>query len=140
MSKALGSQGGFVAGDKRWIDLLVNRARSFIFSTGLAPASAAAARAAIEMCRSSEGDGLRAVLRGHTDMVRIGHPSPIVPVVVGEEAAAVAASDHLLAAGLLVPAIRPPTVPPGTCRLRVSLSAAHHEDEVGRLVKALAEL
>ncbi len=140
MSKALGSQGGFVVGDKRWIDLLVNRARSFIFSTGLAPASAAAARAAIEICRSPEGDRLRAVLRGHTDTIRIGHPSPIVPVVMGEEAAAVAASDHLLAAGLLVPAIRPPTVPSGTCRLRVSLSAAHHDDEVGCLVKALSEL
>ena len=140
MSKTLGSQGGFAVGDRRWIDLLVNRARSFIFSTGLAPSSAAAAQAAVEICRSPEGDRLRSVLRTHTDAIRIGHPAPIVPVVVGDEAAAVAASDHLLAAGLLVPAIRPPTVPPGTCRLRVSLSAAHHHDEVGRLAKVLAEL
>jgi 8-amino-7-oxononanoate synthase len=140
LSKTLGSQGGYVVGDKRWIDLLVNRARSFIFSTGLAPSAAAAALAAIRICSSPEGDGLRAALRGHTDTVRIGHPSPIVPILLGEESAAVEAADRLLAAGLLVPAIRPPTVPEGTCRLRVSLSAAHQDDEVGRLVKALAEL
>jgi 8-amino-7-oxononanoate synthase len=140
MSKALGSQGGFVVGDRRWIDLLVNRARSFIFSTGLAPASAAAARAAIDICRSPEGERLRTVLRAHTDTIRFGHPSPIVPVVLGEEEAAVTAADRLLAAGLLVPAIRPPTVPPGTSRLRVSLSAAHHQEEVAALAKALAEL
>jgi 8-amino-7-oxononanoate synthase len=140
LSKALGSQGGFVVGDRRWIDLLVNRARSFIFSTGLAPASAAAARAAIEICRSAEGERLRTVLRAHTDAIRFGHPSPIVPVVLGGEEAAVTAADRLLAAGLLVPAIRPPTVPPGTCRLRVSLSAAHHRDEVAALAKALVDL
>jgi 8-amino-7-oxononanoate synthase len=140
LSKALGSQGGFVVGDRRWIDLLVNRARSFIFSTGLAPPSAAAARAAIGICRSAEGDGLRAVLRRHTDTIRIGHPSPIIPVVVGDESSALAAADRLLDAGLLVPAIRPPTVPPGTSRLRVSLSAAHDREDVLRLAKALADL
>jgi 8-amino-7-oxononanoate synthase len=140
MSKALGSQGGFVVGDRRWIDLLVNRARSFIFSTGLAPASVAAARAAIDICRSPEGEKLRAVLRAHTDTIRIGHPAPIVPIVLGQEDAALVAADRLLAAGFLVPAIRPPTVPPGTSRLRVALSAAHHHDEVTALAKALGEL
>jgi 8-amino-7-oxononanoate synthase len=140
LSKTLGSQGGFVVGDRRWIDLLVNRARSFIFSTGLAPSSAAAARAAIQICRSPEGDRLKAVLRAHTDVIRLGHPSPIVPVVVGDETSAVAAAERLLSAGLLVPAIRPPTVPAGTSRLRVSLSAAHLREDVDRLAKALAEL
>jgi 8-amino-7-oxononanoate synthase len=140
LSKALGSQGGYVVGERRWIDLLINRARSFIFSTGLAPASVAAAGAAIEICRSPEGDHLRAVLRGHTDTIRMGHPSPIIPVVMGEESRAVAAADRLLCAGLLVPAIRPPTVPPGTSRLRVSLSSAHEKPDVARLAKALAEL
>jgi 8-amino-7-oxononanoate synthase len=140
LSKALGAQGGFVVADRRWIDLLVNRARSFIFSTGLAPASAAAAGAAIEICRSPEGDRLRAVLRAHTDAIRPGHPSPIVPVVLGDETSAVAASERLFRDGLLVPAIRPPTVPPGTSRLRVSLSAAHHREDVDRLAQALGEL
>ena len=140
MSKALGSQGGFVVGDKRWINLLVNRARPFIFSTALAPPSIAAGRAAIDICRSGEGDRLRAVLRSHTDTVRPGHPSPIVPVLLGSETEAVRAAARLLDSGLLVPAIRPPTVPPGTSRLRVSLSAAHHHDDVARLVTALGEL
>jgi 8-amino-7-oxononanoate synthase len=140
LSKSLGSQGGFVVGDRRWIDLLINRARSFIFSTGLAPPSAAAARAAITVCRSPEGEELRAELRRHTDAIRIGHPSPIIPVLVGDEASAMAAAEQLLDAGLLVPAIRPPTVPPGTSRLRVSLSAAHDREDVLRLAKALAEL
>jgi 8-amino-7-oxononanoate synthase len=140
LSKALGSQGGFVVGDRRWIDLLVNRARSFIFSTGLAPPSAAAARVAINICGSPEGENLRAILRRHTDTIRRGHPSPIIPVVVGDETSAMAAADRLLGAGLLVPAIRPPTVPPGTSRLRVSLSAAHDREDVLRLANALAEL
>ncbi|HJR24699.1 MAG TPA: aminotransferase class I/II-fold pyridoxal phosphate-dependent enzyme, partial [Acidimicrobiales bacterium] len=69
-----------------------------------------------------------------------GHPSPIVPVVLGEERAALDAAERLLEQGLLVPAIRPPTVPVGTSRLRVALSAAHTEDQVERLVKALAAL
>jgi 8-amino-7-oxononanoate synthase len=140
LSKALGALGGFVAAPAAFVDLIVNRARSFIFTTGLSPADAAAARAALEVMRSAEGDELRARLRRHVASVRAGHPSPIVPIVLGEEADAVAASAALLERGLLVPAIRPPTVPPGTSRLRVALSAAHRDDEVGRLVGALATL
>jgi hypothetical protein len=90
--------------------------------------------------RSSEGDALRARLRDNIDRVRPGHPSPIVPVVVGDEVATVAVADALLARGLLVPAIRPPTVAPGTCRLRVALSAAHSPEQVDALVGALHEL
>jgi 8-amino-7-oxononanoate synthase len=138
LSKTLGSQGGYVAGPRPWIELLVNRARSFVFTTGLAPPAAAAARAAVGVCRSAEGDVLRQRLRAHVETVRPGHPSPIVPVVLGTETAALAAADRLLEAGLLVPAIRPPTVAPGTSRLRVALSAAHSSAEVGRLVEALA--
>ena len=140
LSKSLGSQGGYVAASRPYIDLLVNRARSFIFSTGLAPASAAAALAAVRICQSGVGRQLRTRLRGHVDIIRDGHPSPILPVVLGDESRALAASDRLLAEGLLVPAIRPPTVAPGTCRLRVSLSAAHRADDVTRLAKALADL
>lgn len=140
LSKTLGSQGGFVTGGRPWIDLLVNRGRSFIFTTGLAPPSAAAARAGVEIVRSDEGRALLATLRCHVDAVRPGHPSPVVPVVLGDESAALAASDHLRRLGLLVPAIRPPTVPVGASRLRVSLSAAHDTGDVERLVDALAVL
>ncbi len=140
LSKTLGSQGGYVTGPRSWIDLLINRARSFIFTTGLAPASAAAARAALAICRSPEGVTRRTILRGHIDAVRPGHPTPIIPVLMGDETAALHAADCLLQRGLLVPAIRPPTVPAGTSRLRVSLSAAHSEADVARLVAALREL
>ena len=140
LSKALGSQGGYVTGPARWVELLVNRARSFIFTTGLAPVSAAAASAALAVVRSAEGEQLVARLRRHVDRVAAGHPSPIVPVVLGGEEAALAAAALLLEGGLLVPAIRPPTVPAGSSRLRVSLSAAHDDADVDRLVAGLAGL
>ncbi len=138
LSKALGSLGGAVVGSRAAVDLLVNRARSFIFTTGLAPADAAAALAAVAVCRAPEGAALRARLRAHVDRVRPGHPSPIVPVVVGDEHDAVAAAEALLARGLLVPAIRPPTVPPGTSRLRVALSAAHADGDLDALLDGLS--
>ena len=142
LSKTLGSQGGFVAGKRLMTEMLVNRSRSFIFTTALAPASAAAARAALEILRSEEGEQLLGRLRGH--VAHFGGtatvPSPIVPVVVGGEQEALAASAALLEEGLLVPAIRPPTVPPGTSRLRMTLSAAHTDQEVLQLASALARL
>jgi 8-amino-7-oxononanoate synthase len=138
LSKALGSLGGWVAGDRRWVDLLVNRARPFIFTTGLPPADAAAALAALDVARGAEGDVLRGRLRAHVERVSPGHPSPVVPVILGEEDAALGASSRLLDAGLHVPAIRPPTVPPGTSRLRVALSAAHTDADLDRLLDALA--
>ena len=140
LSKALGSQGGNVTGPRAWIDLLINRARSFIFTTGLSPASAAAARAALAICRSSEGDVRRETLRRHIATIRPGHPTPIIPIMIGDETAALDAADRLLQHGVLVPAIRPPTVPIGTSRLRVSLSAAHSEADLARLVEALGRL
>jgi 8-amino-7-oxononanoate synthase len=140
LSKTLGSLGGFVAGPPALVDLLVNRARSYIFTTASTPADTAAALAAVRVLRSPEGEALVARLRGHVDRVRPGHPSPIVPVVLGDEARAVAASAALLERGLLVPAIRPPTVPPGSSRLRVTLSAAHTDEDVDRLLAALDEL
>jgi 8-amino-7-oxononanoate synthase len=139
LSKTLGSLGGFAAGPRSFVELLVNRARSFIFTTAPTPADAAAGLAALRVFRSEEGAALRSKLRAHVEAVRPGHPSPIVPVVLGSEAAAIAAAERLLAQGLLVPAIRPPTVPVGTSRLRVALSAAHSDDDVERLVKALGD-
>jgi 8-amino-7-oxononanoate synthase len=137
LSKTLGSLGGFVAGSRRACDLLVNRARSYIFTTASTPADTAAALANLRVLRSGEGDALRDRLRAHVRRLRPGHPSPIVPVVIGDEADAVAAAAAILDRGLLVPAIRPPTVPPGTSRLRIALSAAHTAEQVDRLADAL---
>jgi len=138
LSKTLGSLGGAVAGPAGYIDLIINRARSFIFTTGLSPADSAAAMAAIEIVRSPEGSELREKLRSHVDRLAAGHPSAVVPVIVGDEKDAVAAASALLARGLFVPAIRPPTVAPGTSRLRVTLSASHTPDMVDELLDGLA--
>jgi 8-amino-7-oxononanoate synthase len=138
LSKALGALGGAIAGSRDAVDLVVNRARPSIFTTALSPADAAAALAALGVVRSAEGDALVTRLRALVDRLRPGHPSPIVPVVLGEEQAALDAADSLLARGLLVPAIRPPTVAPGTSRLRIALSAAHTDAQVDTLLAALA--
>jgi 7-keto-8-aminopelargonate synthetase-like enzyme len=139
LSKTLGALGGFAAGRAQFTDLLVNRARAYIFTTASTPADTAAALAALRVVRSAEGDALRTRLRANIDRLRPGHPSPIIPIVCGSEARALAAADALAARGLLVTAIRPPTVPPGTSRLRVALSAVHSEEQVDRLAAALAD-
>jgi len=149
LSKTLGSVGGYAASSRRFVELLVNQARPYVFTTAPPPAAAAAALAALAVLGSSEGEALRRRLRSHLERLR-GHlgaaggevawPSPIVPVVIGADTAATSASAALLARGLWVPAIRPPTVPAGTARLRVTLSADHQDDEVDRLGVALAEL
>jgi 8-amino-7-oxononanoate synthase len=140
LSKTLGTLGGFVAADRAFVELLVNRARSFIFTTAPTPADIAAARASLAVLRSGEGAALCSRLREHIERIAPGHPSPIIPILLGEEQVALDASAALLDRGLLVPAIRPPTVAPGTSRLRISLSAAHTAEEVERLAAALAEL
>jgi len=140
LSKALGALGGYIAGPAPLIDLLRNRARSFIFTTATPPAVAAAALAALGVVRSAEGEALRARLRAHVERLRPGHPSPIVPVLAGGEDRALELSAALLKRGLLVPAIRPPTVPPGGSRLRVTVSAAHSDEQLARLEAALREL
>jgi 8-amino-7-oxononanoate synthase len=137
LSKTLGALGGFAATSRPMAELLVNRARTYIFTTASTPADAAAASAALTVLRSDEGERLRARLRAHVERVRAGHLSPIIPIVVGDEADAVAASGALLERGVLVPAIRPPTVPSGTCRLRLALSAAHTDDQLDLLLGAL---
>jgi 8-amino-7-oxononanoate synthase len=140
LSKTLGALGGFVAGPRRYTDLLVNRARAYIFTTASSPADTAAALAAVRVLRAPEGDALRARLRANVDRLRPGHPSPVVPYVCGSEARALEAAEALAARGFLVTAIRPPTVPPGTSRLRVALSADHTHEQVDALAAALAEL
>jgi len=145
LSKTLGSLGGFVAGPQRFVDLLVNRARPYIFTTAPTPADAGAALAALGVLRSDEGVALRARLARLVARVAAAvgvddHPSPILPVVIGDETDALAASSSLLEQGLWVPAIRPPTVPPGTSRLRITLSATHTDEQVDRLLAGLVGL
>ena len=146
LSKALGAQGGFVAGPAVLIELLINSARTFIFDTALPPAIAAAARRALDVALAD--DSLRERLRGNVDRIREAvsalnrsvsrGPSPIVPVVLGSERRALDESARLMRAGILAPAIRPPTVAPGTSRLRLSVRADHSADEVTRLIEELA--
>jgi 8-amino-7-oxononanoate synthase len=140
LSKTLGALGGFVAGPQRYTDLLVNRARSYIFTTASSPADTAAALAAAQVLQSPEGDALRARLRANVDRLRPGHPSPILPYLCGSETRALDAAAALAERGFLVTAIRPPTVAPGTSRLRVALSADHTSDQVDALAVALGEL
>jgi 8-amino-7-oxononanoate synthase len=147
LSKALGSQGGFVACPGVIADVLINRCRSLIFSTALALPAVRAAAAALQGL-ANLGDRRRRVA-SHARRLRaaVGLPAegieamvPIVPIEVGRDAAAVAASQRLERLGLFVPAIRPPTVPEGRARLRVSLSAAHSDAMLGRLIDALSQL
>jgi 8-amino-7-oxononanoate synthase len=137
LSKTLGSLGGFVAGPARYVELVENLARSYIFTTAPTPADSAAALAALRVLRSPEGDALVARLRAYVDRLRPGHPSQILPYLCGTEDAALAASAALAARGCIVPAIRPPTVAPGTSRLRVTLSAAHTPAQIEQLADAL---
>ena len=140
LSKMLGALGGWVAGSRALIELLINRARPFIFTTGLSPADTAAGHAALRIFMSDEGASLRARLRANIDVIAPGHPSPIVPVILGEDRAALEAAEAMLQHGLYVPAIRPPTVPAGTSRLRIALSAAHTQPMLMKLKTALASL
>jgi len=140
LSKTLGAQGGFVAASRDVIHLCTNAARAFIFTTALAPTSAAAALTSLEILRSAEGDDLIARLRRNIDLMLPGHPSPIIPIILGAEERAMAVAAALLEQGLLVPAIRPPTVAPGRCRLRIALSASHTEAQLLTLRAALDEL
>jgi len=138
LGKALGVAGGYLAAPRAWIDLMVNRSRAFVYSTAPPPALACAAREALEISCSAVGDALRARLRAHLELLGCpGHPSAILPVVLGTNPAAMGAASELAEHGFLVPAIRYPTVPRGTARLRVSLSASHQPESVARLAEAL---
>jgi 8-amino-7-oxononanoate synthase len=137
LGKALGSSGGYIAGSRALIDLLINRARSFIFSTAAPASTAAAASAALDLCAGPEGDQRRAKLRELAALFDPAPPAAINPFILGDEQAALAASEQLAQLGFHVPAIRPPTVPQGTSRLRVSLSAAHDTETVRTLAATL---
>ncbi|WP_425503683.1 aminotransferase class I/II-fold pyridoxal phosphate-dependent enzyme [Luteolibacter flavescens] len=137
-SKAAGLSGGYLVTSAAWRDLLVNRARSFIYSTAPPPALAHAAMASLERIRSADGEARRSRLREYIARLSPGHPSPVIPVVLGGNEAALEAAARLEARGFLVPAIRYPTVPRGTARLRISLSAAHPHEAVAALCVGMA--
>jgi 8-amino-7-oxononanoate synthase len=150
LGKAFGSSGGFAAGDPALRAFLVNRARTFVFTTALPPPVAAAASAALALAAGPEGAARRARLAENIDrlgarllaagLLQRPPRSPIVPVVLGADARALAVSAALRSRGFFVPAIRPPTVPEGTARLRVTLSAAHAAADVDALADALMEV
>jgi 8-amino-7-oxononanoate synthase len=148
LSKALGSAGGFVAGSRRLCDWLVNHARPLIYSTALPAAVAAAAHEALEISQREPwrrarvhalGDRLRSALTNAG--IDVGRSTgPIVPVVLGDPERTIEAARGLRERGLLVSAIRPPSVPAGTSRLRISLTAAHAEDDVDNLADAIPRM
>jgi 8-amino-7-oxononanoate synthase len=142
LSKTLGSYGGYLCASREVIDLMTSRARSFVYTTGLPPASAAAALRALEIVEAEPERAARPLALARRFTTRLGLPaaaSPIVPVLVGAAEAALALSAALEARGYLVVAIRPPTVPAGTARLRVAFSAAHAAAQVDGLADALAD-
>jgi len=136
LSKAVGSYGGYLCASASVIDLMRNRARTLIYSTGLPPACVAAAIAALDLIERDPDYAARPVRKAKAFTKRAGLPdaqSPIVPIVVGDEEAALAHSRMLEKEGFLAVAIRPPTVKPGTARLRLTFTAQHPDDQIDRL-------
>jgi 8-amino-7-oxononanoate synthase len=136
LSKALGAYGGYICASRPVIDLIRNRARTLIYSTGLPPGTVAAAAAAVDLIEREPERLALPVAKAQAFACAAGLPqaqSAIVPVVIGEAEAALTASQLLEAEGYLAVAIRPPTVPEGTARLRLSFSAAHPDAEIARL-------
>jgi len=143
LSKALGAQGGFVAGSETLVEHLLNAARSFVFSTGLAPPAAAAAERALELAPER-----RDQLRANTERLRAGLETAgyeiwgethILPVLVGDRETALALDRRLREAGIVAPAIRPPTVPEGTSRIRLAPQATHTETDIDRVVESFEQ-
>ena len=147
LGKALGTAGAFVAGDELLIEGLIQAARNYIYTTAMPPAVAAATLVSLQLLQdeSWRRDHLAALIRRfRAGAAQLGLPllksdSAIQPVIVGDAARALALSERLRANGLLISAIRPPTVPAGTARLRITLSAAHSEPQVDRLLEELQD-
>ena len=150
LGKAVGAAGGFICGSRRLVDLLINKARSFIFSTAPSPAVSAAAVAGISLIQSREGKVLRDRLWEKVGQLREGaaaqgwsvpdSPSAILPLIVGVEAKALEMMGQLREAGFFIPAIRYPTVARNEARLRVTVSADHTREDVDALLNALAAI
>ena len=146
-SKAIGSMGGFVCGSQLFIEYLLNKARTFIYTTGLPPSVCGASLGALEVM---EQETSRDKLWDNAKKIRVGLKAlgydiprgagPILPVMVGENEEALRMSKRLLEEGILIVAIRPPTVPKGTARLRLSVSAAHTDEDIVKLLDAFKKL
>jgi 8-amino-7-oxononanoate synthase len=147
LGKALGASGGYICGSRALVDLLVNRARSFVFSTAPVPAAAAAAAAAIQFAQSAEGESRRRLLlsrvaefQSQTANRKSQIQGAIIPILLGDESKAVEAAAKLQEQNIFVPAIRYPTVARGKARLRVTLTASHSADDVSTLAQALEQI
>jgi len=150
LGKALGSSGGYIVGSKSLIEFLINRARSFIFSTAPPPSVSTAATAAIRIIQSDEGERLRSHLWARVDQLKnglIGGPfksqvvqSPIIPLIVGDETRAVDLAAELRSRGFFIPAIRYPAVARSQARLRLTVSSAHSAADLLHLVATLGTL
>ncbi|WP_298266545.1 8-amino-7-oxononanoate synthase [Geobacter sp.] len=150
LGKALGSFGAYVATSRELVEYLVNRARSFIFSTSLPPAALAASLAAIDIVDSPEGETLRRRLGRNAGFFReaateagfdtMGSETQIVPLFVGEAEKAMTFTGRLLDEGIFAQGIRPPTVPAGTCRLRCTIMATHEDGDLVRAVAVMARI
>ena len=142
LSKALGGYGGYLCASSAVVDLMRNRARTLVYSTGLPPATVAAAIAALDVIEHDPEYAALPVAKAKAVAREAGIPepvSPIVPVVLGDARAALEASQLLEEHGFLVAAIRPPTVPEGTARLRLTFTAQHPEAEIARLAKVVRD-
>ena len=148
LSKAIGALGGYIAGSRALVELLINKARGFIFTTGLPPATLAAANAALSVMRSSPNLRQRLFLHARTlktALIDLGYTllaseTQILPVVLGDPQRATSIADALLAEGVFAPAIRPPAVPPDTSRLRLTVMATHTEAEIQQAIAGFAEV
>lgn len=148
LGKALGTFGAFVAGSEDLIETLIQQARSYVYTTAPPAAVAEATRVALRLCRDEDWrrehlQSLVARFRAgaaELDLTLMASSTPIQPLLIGDTRAAARLSEALEAAGILVPAIRPPTVPEGQARLRISFSAAHTQADVDRLLEALGSI
>ena len=149
LGKALGTAGGYICGRRPLIDVLINRARSFIFSTAPSPALAAAATAAVRLVQSDEGETRRAAVWARVDQLKNGLvrsqvkvpviQSAIVPIMIGGEEQALKSAQTLKTKGVFVPAIRYPTVARGKARLRVTITAQHRPEQIEHLTSAISQ-
>jgi len=145
LSKALGSQGGFVCGSKKLIEFIINRCRAFIYSTALAPACAGAALKAIALtieAKNQRNDLLTKAQYLRTQLKKLGFDtinseSQIIPVLIGTSIQTLAFSKKLYENGIFAPAIRPPTVPDGTARVRISLNTSNTNEDIEKLIEAI---
>ncbi len=147
LSKAIGSTGGFITGNKDLIDFFKNKARSFIYTTALPPAACAASLAGLTLIQEDTTlidklwENIRYLRSQLSKFIsNIAGESPIIPIIIGSSEDALNVSKRLYENGILIPAIRPPTVPLGTSRLRISLMATHSKEDINRLIDTLKNI